>query len=73
MATKEQTLIAALTNEVKAWREADLYCDILGYVAGECDCSAPNGVGEGHREVIRMAIAASDAAGIELKKVEGAK
>lgn len=70
MATKEQTLIAALTNEVKAWREADLYCDLLGYCAGDYDGCKPDGVGEGHREVIRMAIAASDVAGLEVSDAQ---
>jgi len=60
----ENELLAALTAEVQAWREADLYCDVLGYVAGET-IYEPDEDGMAHREAIRAARKASDAAGFK--------
>jgi hypothetical protein len=44
-----------LAEEVRAWRDGDLHCDMLGYLAED-----PTGVGM--REIIREARAATDAA-----------
>jgi len=48
--------IAVLEAEIKAWRDADLYCDLVGYAAGDyCGEVEPDPAGEGHREAIRIA------------------
>ena len=62
--TTKTELLAALTAEVYAWRAADTYCDILGYVYGDYDADPQHdAAGSTHREAIRAARDASDAAG----------
>ncbi len=56
---------ALLRAECAAWREADAYADMLGVMAGDYDKMDPTGYG--HREVVRTARDAVDAAGIKLE------
>jgi hypothetical protein len=54
----------AAMKEIEAWREADLYADMIGQMAGDYDQMDP--VGYGHREVIRAARPVTDLALREL-------
>lgn len=50
-----QAEVMRLTTEVLAWRNADLHCDMLGYLAGEYEANEPDFTGAALREIVREA------------------